>query len=231
MSAVVPPDAEQMRWIENIATSFRHSYEGLDVEDLRAHLVFKWYDRFEKIQGYVVDLDRARSKAFLMRTLTNWSVDYCRREGHSTPTCNLRPDDAYYYSRDQIQRMLPLVESPEAWSSLSVQGERSGRSGLDPAHGNNMLAHYADLTAGWDSLSPQERTLLRERYFGAGTPYVELGERLGMSEAYARKLVERAITKLQKHMGGAVRSGGRERRRAMSNASAQVLTRRQTEGA
>lgn len=222
MSVVTPPSTEQQGFIRNIASSFSNTNEGIETGDIVQELYVQWYERWPAIQVYVEHDDPDQGQALLLRTLQNWALAYCKKE--MAARTGMRPDDLYYYSRRQIQKMLPLVESPEAWSSLSVVGEKQvGKSPKLANEGNDMLAHFADLTYAWDRLTDSQRRLLRDRFAGSETPYAELADELGLSESNIRKQVERAITTLQKYMGGAKRA--EPKRRAMSNATAQVMTR------
>lgn len=216
------PDKDEQEIIYNVAQSFRRSYSQIDVDDVYQSLMLRWYERFERFSDYL-SLPEEEKRPLLIRTFTNLGIDYCRREVSELAKLHPNTDDFYGYSRVQIQKMLPFVEDLNAWSSLAA-GERTPGAKQDPALGGNMLAHYADLRTAWDVLSGSDRSLLRLK-FVEGLEYVEIEEKTGLSEANGRKRVERAVSKMQKAMGCDVRG-----RKAMSNAAAQVATRRGYEG-
>lgn len=210
--------------MHNVAKSFARSYPLIDVEDIEQTISLKWYAKWDAIAPYL-ELDEDHKQATLIRTFQSWGIDYCRTELAEFRKFRPSPDDGYYYSRDQVRAMLPLVEDPEAWSNLArKENELDVKVKRDPAHTGDALAHYADLRIAWSALSPAEREVLRLRYVD-GAEYEVVAKVLNIGEPLARKRAERALSHLQKLMGCDKRT-----RQVMSNAKASVVTRRDYEG-
>ena len=219
------PTDEERAILCNIAKSFSKSYSVIDADDIFQTMALKWYTKFSSFAPYLEMPDDDRIP-LLIRTFQTWGIQYCRSELAEFRKLHPQPDDFYFYSRDQIRAMLPFVEDPVTWSSFSrTQEEGERRNRIDPALGNNALAHYSDLRIAWDGLLAAERSVLRSRYID-NLDYPEVAQRHQITEAYARKRVERGISHLQKAMGCETRS-----RKVLSNATAQVVTRREYEGA
>lgn len=213
--------------MDNVAHQWAMASGG-DVEDLKSNLMLLWFEKFDRLEPYLAIEDAEVTTRILARTFQRWCSKYTKVEAKQSGR-DPRSEDAYYYSRKMIQLMLPYVEDPRAWSSLAAAGEQHEVKAKQPANtAGNLLAHFADLTAAWDRLTPEERQLLRLRYVH-NTPYVELAEELGHDEPMLRKRVERALSRMQKFMGSQVRKGELPRK-AMSNAQAQVMTRRNFNG-
>lgn len=219
------PTVHERGLMANVARSFAKSYSVIDVEDIEQTLYLRWYDKWDTFARYL-DMPEDEKVPLLIRTFQTWGIAYCRAELAEFRKLHPQPDDAYYYSREQVKQMVPFVEDPIAWSSFARaedDGQRKGKT--DPAHGGNALAHYADLRVAWDGLHRAERDVLRLRYVD-GVEYDAIAFRLDITPEYARKKVERALSHLQKIMGCDNRA-----RRVMSNATAAVVTRREYEGA
>lgn len=225
MSSVTPPDREQRLWIKNIAYSVNATYPEVDVEDIQQQLYLEWFENWDAIKGYVTVDDDGKGKAQLLTAMQRWAIAYAKRE--RAAMLGFNPDDQVAYSKPQLRDMLPLVESPESWSSFAAEGgDRSGgRSTADPAEGGTRLAMYADLRRAWERLTDEERVILRLRYFGASEESWEaLGELLDVTPDAARKRCERALGKMQRFLSGEVRErGGDVARRVLSNAQAVAL--------
>ena len=224
------PAQEDMDLLRNVAVSVVKNYPQCDAEDVTQTLYLAWYEKYPKIEAYL-DMHVDARTALLVKVFRNVALDYCRREANELDKIHRsRSDDAYYYSRKQITDMLPFVENPERWSSLAAHGPKAnGKSNADPANGGDILAHYADLRTAWDCLSESDREVLR-RKFVLQYEYAEIADATGSTEAVLRKRVERAVTRMQKRLGQDRRSEVHEGRRAVSNATAQVMTRRGYDG-
>lgn len=205
--------------VTNIARSLANTSKQLDERDIVQHIVLRWMDRWEELLPFVEEDHDGN----LIVSLRNLGRDFVRKELRQINGPR-HPDDLYFYSRSQLQDLLPLIETPEVWSSFAAQAAERTSSKPDPAVGGNALAMYADLRMAWEALLTEQRGVLRARYV-KGLEYTQLALIMDLDEGAVRKRVERAVTAMQRTLGGAGRARPVQRRRAMSNAAAQVLTR------
>lgn len=203
--------------VSNIARSLANTSKQLDEHDIVQHIVLRWMDRWEELLPFVEEDHDGN----LITSLRNLGRDFVRKELRQLNGL-ARPDDLYFYSRAQLKELLPLVESPEVWSNVAAKSAEQTHSKQDPAVGGNALATYADLRVAWEGLLTEQRGVLRARYV-KGLEYEQLSLIMDLDEALVRKRVERALTAMQKTLGGAARA--KPRRVVLSNAAAQAVTR------
>lgn len=192
-------------YINNIAKSFAWKYH-IDEDDIRQTLIVWWLSKYDRINRYVMDEDTERGKAHILTTLTNVASGYCRKESatqHATVA-----DDVFLYSSKHIQSMLPFIETPERWTGFA-KGDTERTEGSvkgDPATGGNALAAYADMRVAWASLTEVDRDVLRARFQpSCEVPYAVIAEEFQVDEALVRKRVGRALSRMQRRLGGSRR--------------------------
>jgi len=139
-----------------------------------------------------------------------------------------RPRDYHFYSRATIEEMLPeVLDGMLASRSNSDLQETFITSTRAANEGWEREATTADLLAALASLSIEDRKLLYSRFAQGGVSTEILATQLGITQRSVQRRIESIIGKMINHLGG---PDPTDRRRARSNSSAQVLTRRQEEG-
>lgn len=218
---------EQLAIITRKAHQVANSWPDCDPTELAQELCLKWIESWNRwapgdhvigVRDYWEDEDQHRGMSKLNSTLANWANTWCRKEtiavrGH---------DDFARYGRNQLKLMLPLIENPAAWGSLSAHG--GGRSSKPAREGGDSLATYADLTRAWEALSEEDRHLLGLRYVYELDDWARtVMEQYECTEASARTRTSRALANLERELAGRPKHVGR---RAMSNAASLSVTAR-----
>lgn len=135
-----------------------------------------------------------------------------------------RPEDYYVYQYAVLEDLLPeaLDTQPNYGTSTSDLNTQV-KSGKSPAEGGDRMAMVADVKAALLSLSEKERELILRKYFGNGLTDEQLSKDLDIPESTINKQVRAAMRKMARALG----SEPVRRRKAMSNAHAQHVTKEQ----
>jgi hypothetical protein len=240
MSTFVTPELteEIHEYVTNVAASYARRYALMDPRDIKQHLYLMWFDRAKYVARYLEDSDPERGKARLLRSMCTWAGEYCLAE--TAAVNGYKPEDVHFYSRKQIRGLLPLLVEPVSWTSLAVRPSDGGRHCAAPlAERGDELAVLADLRNAWVQLSDADREILTLRFIDTGVGDPEGGaeeqsvwlaheticDLYGITPDAARKRVQRAVTRMQKFLGGAkVLNVSTGRRPRMSNSAAAVVT-------
>lgn len=182
------------------ARSVKRRYPTSDVDDL-VQMGLVWCIEHPKKFREYVDADKWW---VVQKAMFNYMSVYARKERARYYGYNL--EDDVFYSKRMLKGdgnkpgLLDYVFDREAW--LKPPPSDAPRSGGDPAEGNGWLTTMVDLAKACDTLSADDRRLLREHYM-FGQTYEEIGRRLGVAKVTVAKYVDRAVTRLQDALGGA----------------------------
>jgi len=136
------------------------------------------------------------------------------------------PEDYFRYTKGIVQELLPeVLDGHRSVSGAALDDSRVKRS---PSEGFNREAMGADIQREFDRLAESDRIVLIERYCGGGISEEVLALTYDVTPDTMRKRVGRALNRLSKRLNGEVTE--HQGRRAISNAHAQVVTRREAEG-
>jgi hypothetical protein len=110
------------------------------------------------------------------------------------------------YDRRLVEHLLPAV-----WDSEYAYGMENPtapdpdmpRAVSDPAHGNTLYAHIADIRSGWDRapLRPVERRALLMRY-GLDWTEQQIGRHEGVTRETMRYHTERGVGRIVDQLNG-----------------------------
>ena len=149
---------------------------------------------------------------------------YASRERVRRTGCE--PGDFYYYTPAVLEELLPDVWTYEAWDGGSSSTEPDMPRGKSkPSERGDRRAMMIDIAYSVTTLDVEDQRFLRARYTEPTLTWEELGQRFGLTAEAARKKNERLLVKMVDRLGGEPPLW-RQGRRAQSNASAQVRTRR-----
>lgn len=139
-----------------------------------------------------------------------------------------RPRDYHFYNKATVEEMLPdvLDGAIGARSSSDLQ-ETFITSTRAANEGWEREATVADIQSGIAALELEDRKLLFSRFADGGMSTEVLATQLGITRRSVQRKIDGIIGKLINHLGG---TDPTVRRRARSNSSAQVATRRQEAG-
>ena len=212
----VPEITEEIRdYITNVVAAYARRNAIVDPRDIQQHLYLSWYEQAKNVAKYLADEDSERGKAKLLRAMSNWAANYCIAE---TAAINgYRAEDVCFYSKKQLRSLLAMLGDSNAWTSLAVRPTDGGRQcGAPLAERGDELAVLADLRAGLEKLSDRDQHLLALRFIETGIGDSQTDEEeeaiwlvheticdlYGVVPGAARTAISRAVTKLQKALGG-----------------------------
>ena len=139
-----------------------------------------------------------------------------------------RPRDYHFYNRASIEEMLPeVLDGMVASKSSSDLKETLITSTRAANEGWEREAMTADLLSAIAALPVEDRKLLYSRFAQGGVSTEVLATQLDITQRSVQRKIDGIIGKMINHLGG---PDPTDRRRARSNASAQVATRRQEAG-
>lgn len=137
----------------------------------------------------------------------------CAQYAHKQKAAALgyRPEDLFFYSKRVLREVIPVIL--ESWDSGDLyEFEYSDR------------ALWVDVDRGLRKLSPAELQIIRWAFHGDEDT---VAARLGISESAASMRVSRLLDKIREGLGG---ENPAPRRRSLSNAASQAMTRTQWDG-
>lgn len=137
----------------------------------------------------------------------------CARYAHKQKAAALgyRPEDLFFYSKRILREIIPVIL--ESWESGDLyEFEYSDR------------ALWVDVDRGLRKLSPAELQIIKWAFHGDEDT---VAARLGISEGAASMRVSRLLDKIREGLGG---ENPAPRRRSLSNAASQAMTRNQWDG-
>lgn len=197
----------------------------VSADDVYQHLVMWALEHQHKLVEWAVDEGLSFK---LKRTFNNEAQKLVARERkrHS----RIPISDIFFYTTEVLHELLRDVWTHDAWGTTPDMSSEFVSRTTKPNEGNNRLALMSDVYSGIQRLNEADRTLLHDRYADGGLDFEQLSEKYEASEEAMRKRVQRALHKLQEKLGGEPPVWN-SRRRIVSNAQAQVETRKQDEQA
>lgn len=160
----------------------------------------------------------------LRNVLCNYLAEFARRE--KARQLGFKPEDEVFYSLQVLRDALPAVYDHEAWMPSTAHDDVRIKGG-DPAVGGELVATLADISRALDRLNKADRRVLYQR-FGIGDSFEAVAVAERSTPEGARKLINRALTRLRRQLGGARPIPDAPEyigsRRVMTNAQAQALT-------
>ena len=212
----VPEITEEIQdYITNVVAAYARRNAIIDPRDIHQHLYLMWYEQAKNVAKYLADEDSERGNAKLLRAMSNWAANYCIAE--TAAICGYKAEDVCFYSKKQLRALLPMLGDTNAWTSLAVRPSDGGRQCAAPlAERGEELAVLADLRAGFEKLNDRDRDLLSLRFIETGIgdsqtdeeeaaiwlAHETICDRYGLVPGSARMGISRAVTKLQKNLGG-----------------------------
>ena len=209
-----------LRAVRQAATRSHGAHRGfVEIEDLQQEGYLWCLSHPEHVERW--DAEGREGFAQLQQSLYHHMHRYTMRQRYEKD--GTKPDDYYVYQIGVIAELMPdvLSDSPSYGSSSS---DLNGlvKSGRSLAEGGDRMAMIADIKVGLSRLSEQDKELLIRRY-SPGADDQKLSEWYEIPVNALHKRVTRALRKIAKELG----SEPVRRRRAMSNAQAQHITREQ----
>lgn len=137
----------------------------------------------------------------------------CTQYAHKQKAAALgyRPEDLFFYSKKVLREIIPVIL--ESWDSGDLyEFEYTDR------------ALWVDVDRGLRRLTPAELQIIRWAFEGDDDT---VADRLGISEGAASMRVSRLLDKIREGLGG---ENPAPRRRSLSNAASQAMTRNQWDG-
>lgn len=137
----------------------------------------------------------------------------CTQYAHKQKAAALgyRPEDLFFYSKKVLREIIPVIL--ESWSSGDLyEFEYTDR------------ALWMDVDRALKALTASELQIIRWAFQGDDDT---VAERLGISEGAASMRVSRLLDKIREGLGG---ENPAPRRRSLSNAASQAMTRNQWDG-
>ena len=135
-----------------------------------------------------------------------------------------RPEDYYSYQYAVLEELLPeVLEEEPNYGGSSSDLNALVKSGRSPSEGGERMAMIADIKAGMLALNDYEHELILLKFKGEGRTDSQLAQWFEKPEATINRHVRQALRKVARRLG----SEPVRRRKVMSNAQAQYVTRSQ----
>lgn len=213
---------EELRvMIEKVASSVKKQFPQVDREDIRQEIWIWALEKDDKVSDY---LDGGKAgRRMLWSALRRAGVSYAAVE--KARVLGYDPADQFHYSVGQLRELLPLALDRDSWVMASNGSQERTALTSDPAHGNNRLAMICDVRSALEACSEEDKHLLWTA-FGLSMDDVDHANVEGITTDALRSRVNRALRRLQKHLGGP-KPAPYTGRRAISNAQAYVITKNQ----
>lgn len=186
------------------ARAAKKRYPTSDVADLRSEAWTWCVTHPGKLATYLGDDDSRRGVRMLVASMRNAAKKYARVERAAQFGYDL--DDEQFYSKRMLKGdgnkpgLLHYVFDHANWGK-PPPSDGAGRGKGDPAEGGTWLAMMTDVHGAIEALGNDDRVILTEHYLFKVT-YEEIGKRLGVAKTTVAKYVDRAVAKIQDHLGG-----------------------------
>lgn len=109
-------------------------------------------------------------------------------------------EDQFTYPLDMIKRIFEVVFEHQDWISFAVQLDDQPRARKNPAHGNENLAAYSDVSRAIESLPDDQYNALVWRYKYHYTQ-AQVGAEFGITQQAASRLLDNATAAVQRFLG------------------------------
>lgn len=186
------------------ARAAKKRYPTSDTDDLASVAMMWCVSHPGKLATYLGDEDGRRGVRMLVASMRNAAKKYAREERAQVYGYDL--EDEAWYSKRMLKGdgnrpgLLHYVWNRDDWPK-PPPADGAGRTKGDPAEGNGWLTMMVDLKAAIETLSKDDRALLAEHYM-FGTTYDRLAVMMECSRATVAKRIDRAVRKVQDHLGG-----------------------------
>lgn len=221
-----PIDDEHHALITAVARAVRRQIPTVDTVDLIQDLCLWWHGKATWIAKQL-EQDEEKGVYTVTRALTNQARGICWQAKIDASGCER--SDLYFYSTGTLREILPDVFERSSWLDQTGPAEAGSRRRSKPAsEGSERLASLVDVAAAVARLRKADRELLLLAY-GLGLSDEEIAGRVGVVANTVKQRVHRAMGRLQRELGGSRPDWPHHGRRAMSNAAASALTRRDWE--
>lgn len=205
---VRPPltEASVQNTLQSSAKYVRNKFYGYtELEDILQVLQL---DMFEHPRKYGKLIDNGSSD-FLYKEFTRVGSRYAMKD--KAAALGFRPEDLFFYSKKVLREIIPVIL--ESWSSGDLyEFEYQDR------------ALWVDVDRALRALPASELQIIRWAFTDDNDT---VAAKLGLSAGAAAMRVSRLLDKLRESLGG---ENPAPRRRSLSNAASQAVTRKQWDG-
>lgn len=211
--------------VQQIATELKRSFPMVERDDLVQELWLWMAAHPEKVEAW--SEDGKRGERFMGKALRRagraWAI------GEKAAITGYDVDDLYFYTTGLLRELIPEALDRELWAEPGVAASETGKLSPTgrPNEGGNRVAMLCDVRSSLEAGSQADKELLWT-HFGLGMDEDEHALVLGVTVEALRTRVHRAVTRLQKRLGGPKPDGPYVgTRRVLSNAQAIARTRNQ----
>lgn len=219
-----PPITDWSAMVGQVSAEIKRQFPQVDREDVAQELwlfmalhpdkVEEWSDQGKRGEQSLAKALRRRGRTWAIQekaAITGYDVE-----------------DLYFYSTGLLRELLPEALDREHWGDSGTSSETGKLSPTSrPSEGGNRVAMLCDVRSSLEAGSASDKELLWTT-FGLGMPEDEHALVLGITVEALRTRVHRAVTRVQKRLGGPKPDGlyvGT--RRVISNSQAIAHTRNQ----
>lgn len=208
--------------IHQTAKSVHPMHENYcDIDDLRQ-------------EGYVLVLENLTlveeqtpsTERYLRGALFNHMLDYARQQRYLKD--GTRPDDYFRYTSRIVEAVLPDVLDGDVSMPSPSDIDGKTRGGGSASTGFEREVVMADVAIAFGQLKDKDRSILLEKFGGGDVDDEVIAVKDGITVSAVRKRIDRSLIRLAKHCNGDYSPP--QKKKVRTNASSQVLTRRQEEG-
>lgn len=204
----------------------RHHVHGVDSGDFHNELVIWLIENEATVSEWLETMEPAEFDKYLAACLRNQSKDYGL--DIKAQATGYERSDLYFYSKGELKELLASVFKEEKWHEPP---QSEGRTNKSQAEGNNWVATLSDVSRAIGTLHEDDQSILYALHKD-GYSNTLLAESMDVSEANMSYRYDRAITRLQKALGGSapdMREQQEKRdpwrgRHAVGNSTARAMT-------
>ena len=193
-------------WVlcQEVAARIADGWQGyVEAEDLEQECLI-WFLEHPKYATEYRDNGKSGERK-LRNSLVNKARKYAIRE--KAARSGYDQEAEYYYSLEEIERLLPPFFSRDWMGSGLMTMPESGRSSNRPipSEGNNLVVKLADIAKAFKRLSTHQQLLLKRIYGEPGDYRLLLNQeasRNGVTVNTQRQRIRRVLGRMRKTLGG-----------------------------
>lgn len=178
-----------------IAQRIGSRWSAVEVEDLTSHLYLWLVEHSNQLANW---RDQEGGEGKLYVSLRREAAKYCAKQQAAAVGRPIAADN--FYTIELLNRALPYLfeETPETIVDINP---RTGQALFVNNESGNALAIMADIRGAFYGLNSEIRQVLEWRYQD-GLTYEEIGELRNITKDGAKKVVDRAVSRLSDALSG-----------------------------
>lgn len=176
-----------------------------DVSDTEQTLWVWAFENKNTVDAIVRDTERRANEIIkpVYELMVKAATKFLRGEDGST--YGYSEEDVFYYSTDLIKEILEVIFQHEDWQSFASALDAMPKGNVDPATAGNNIASYVDVKSAVERLPEDQYNAIVWRYKYRYSQEA-IGFEMGIGQRTAARVLDRAVSAIQKDLGQRDRS-------------------------